>query len=66
MDGDKIRCGINLQRYSRHFDIVSQEAANKKYDLGEAIYELEVASLRDSKYVLEDDDGKKYTFIRKD
>lgn len=66
VDGDKIRCVIDLQRYSKHFAIVCQEADNEKYDLGEAIYELEVVSLSDSEYVLEDDDGKKYTFVRKD
>lgn len=64
--GDKIVCAIDLQKNSKHFAILCQESDNNKYDLGEVIYALEVVSLSDSEYVLKDEEGKEYIFVRID
>lgn len=66
VDGDKIAAAIDLQMYSKHFAIVCQESNNQKYDLGEVIYAFEVVRLDDSEYVLKDEEGKEYTFVRTD
>jgi hypothetical protein len=52
--------------YSKHFAIVCQESDNAKFALGEVIYSLDVVSLSETEYVLEDDAGKQYTFVRID
>jgi hypothetical protein len=66
VDGDQIACVIDLERHSTHFAFMCQETDNAKFELGETIYELEIVSLSEMEYVLEDETGKRYTFVRID
>ena len=66
VDNDKIACAWDTNRGTPTMYINCAETDNKRYDLGEIIYKLEVVSLTDSEYVLRDEQGNEYTFIRQD
>ena len=66
VDGEKISCDWSSYNHSDRIHIVSQDSDTEAYEMGELIYELWVVSLSDTQYVLKDEDGKEYTFVRTD
>jgi hypothetical protein len=64
IDGDRIAAMWENDRGSIRVRIHCSEERNPKYNLGKVIYAFDFVSLSDTKYVLEDDDGTQYTFIR--
>ena len=64
IDGDRIAASWGNDRGSIRVVILCNEERNPNCYLGEVIYAFNFVSLSDTEYVLEDDDGKRYTFIR--
>lgn len=65
-DGDKIACTWGGQKGGTRFRIECMESDNEKYELGDVIYTLYFVSLDDDTYVLKDEAGKEYTFVRQE
>lgn len=63
-DGEIIACVWTNDPGSSNIYISCQESDHDRYRLGEIIYCLEFVSLSDSEYVVKDDAGKQYTFVR--
>ena len=66
VDGEKIACICVYDEGSKVFAIECYERNNDKYNLSETIYCLEHVSLSDTEYVVKDEAGNQYTFIRQD
>lgn len=64
IDGDRIAASWANDRGSISVWIYCSEERNPNYRLGEELCSFNFVSLSDTEYVLEDDDGKRYTFIR--
>lgn len=64
VNGDRISAGLESDRGATYVWIVCQELEHPDFYCGEIIYSFEFVSLSDTKYVLEDDAGKRYTFLR--
>lgn len=64
IDSDRIAAMWENDRGSIIVRIHCCEERNPNYRLNEVICSFDFASLSDTEYVLEDDDGKRYTFIR--
>ena len=64
VNGDRITASWKNKRGSTEVEITCQEPKHPDFDLGETIYLLEFVSLSDTEYVLKDDAGKQYTFMR--
>lgn len=66
VNGDKIACTWDANVDSTQILIVCTETDNDKFELGDVIYTLYFVSLGDEKYVLKDEAGKEYTFVRQE
>lgn len=66
IDGERIGCQGSYDGHSRFMGVHSQELDNKKYPAGYQFYLLEAVSLGDTQYVVKDEAGNQYTFIRQD
>lgn len=66
VDGDKVACSWCNDRGSSKVYISCQETNNSRYELGELVYSLEFVRISASEYVLSDENGKEYTFVRID
>ena len=64
IDGDRIAASWVNDRGSIRVMILCCEERNQHYYLGQLICAFNFVSLSDTEYVLEDDDGTQYTFIR--
>lgn len=64
VNGDRIAAILESDRGATYVWIVCQEWDHPIFDCGEIIYSFDFVSLSDTKYILEDDTGKRYTFLR--
>ena len=66
VNGDRIAAGCGTDRVLRNEVVVifCVELNHPVYDFGETIYSMEFVQLTDTEYVIKDDEGKHYTFIR--
>lgn len=64
VNGDRIAALWGNDRGSIRVDVVCQEPNHPDFYEGETIYRFNFVSLSDTEYVLEDDTGKQYTFVR--
>lgn len=64
VDGDRIAALLSNDRGSMDVHIICQESNNLRYGLGEIIYSLEFVNLSDTEYIVEDETGKRYAFLR--
>lgn len=64
IDGDRIAASWGNDRGSIRVGILCSEESNPNYYLGQLICAFNFVSLSDTEYVLEDDDGTQYTFVR--
>lgn len=62
--GDRIAALLSNDRGSMDVHIICQESNNLRYGLGEIIYSLEFVNLSATEYIVEDETGKRYTFLR--
>lgn len=66
VDGDRIAALLSNDRGSIQVYIICQESDNPHYKLGDIIYSLEFVDLSNTEYILKDEAGKIYTFLRVD
>ncbi len=64
IDGDRIASLCGKRYGASKITIICQEADRSDFYLGEIIYSMSFVSRSDAEFVLEDDDGKQYTFKR--
>ena len=64
VNSDRIAALLESDRGATYVWIVCQEPDHPDFDCGEIIYSFEFVSLSDTEYVLKDDTGKQYTFLR--
>lgn len=64
VNGDRIAAGLGSNFGATYVWIGCQEPDRPVFNVGEIIYSFEFVSLSDTEYVLEDDTGKQYTFLR--
>jgi hypothetical protein len=64
VNGDRIAAICGNTPGSRRVLLICQEEDNPQYHLGEVIYGFDFVRLTDTEYVLEDEDGTQYTFVK--
>ena len=64
VNGERIASRINTDRGATYVWIICYEPNHPDYYFREIIYSFEFVSLSDTEYVLKDDTGKQYTFLR--
>ena len=64
VNNDKIASRVRTDRGASYVLIVCQEENQPDFYFDEIIYELEFVYLSDTEYVLEDNSGKQYSFVR--
>ena len=64
VNGDRIAAILGSDPGATYVWIVCQEWDHPDFDCGEIIYSFDFVSLSDTEYILEDDAGKQYTFLR--
>lgn len=64
INGDRIATAIAGDRGAEYVWIICQESDHPDFDCGEIIYSFDFVSLSGTEYVLKDDTGKHYTFLR--
>ena len=64
VNGDRIATGLESDRGASYVWITCQEPDHPDFYEGEIIYSFDFVSLSDTEYILKDDAGKRYTFLR--
>ncbi|MBE6934626.1 MAG: hypothetical protein E7462_06240 [Ruminococcaceae bacterium] len=64
INGDRIASILSGDHGATYVWIICQEWDHPDFDCGEIIYAFEFVGLSDNEYVLKDDEGKHYTFVR--
>lgn len=64
VNGDRIAAVLESNRGATYVWIVCQELEHPDFYCGEIIYTFDFVSLSDTEYILKDDTGKRYTFVR--
>ena len=64
VNGDRIAAVLGSNFGVTYVWIVCQEPDHPDFDCGEIIYSFEFVSLSDTEYILKDDAGKRYAFLR--
>jgi hypothetical protein len=64
VNDDRIAATLASDRGATYVWIMCQELDHPDFDCGEIIYSFEFVSLSGTEYVLKDDAGKHYTFLR--
>ena len=64
VNGDRIAAIFGGDRGAKYVSIVCQELDHPDFYCDETIYLFEFVSLSDTEYVVKDDAGKQYTFLR--
>ena len=64
VNSDRIAALLESDRGATYVWIICQEWEHPDFGCGEIIYSFEFVSLSDTEYVLKDDTGKQYTFLR--
>lgn len=66
VNGDRIAALLRNNHGSKLVSIICQERNHPVYKMGDIIYIFEFVRLSDTEYVLKDEGGKRYTFVRID
>ena len=64
INGDRIATAMDSDRGAKYVLIICQELDHPDFYCGEVIYSFNFVSLSGTEYVLKDDTGKHYTFLR--